>query len=122
MHVVIGLENEAADILVEHGQKIFGKIPMVIVSSNPKFLRRDFLKSHMTSVLWGPDIKGNVKLVEELLPQTRHLFVVSGSSVTDREVQKAARTTLGKNAGPLNINDLSDISKSDLRPLQSLKV
>ncbi|MEN8691769.1 MAG: hypothetical protein AB1Z20_16890, partial [Desulfobacterales bacterium] len=114
MDLVIGVGDEAADILIDHGQKVFGKIPMVIVSANPKTLQREFLKSNMTSLLWGPDIDGNVALIEELLPQTRHLFVVSGSALTDREVQKLARTMLGKYAGPLKINYISDISKADL--------
>jgi len=104
MDLVIGVGDEAADILVEHGQKVFGKIPMVIVSANPRTMRRDFLKSNMTSLLWGPDIDGNVALIEELFPQTRHLFLVSGSSLTDREVQNLARTTLRKYGGPFEIN------------------
>jgi hypothetical protein len=28
----------------------------------------------MTSLLWGPDIQGNVDLIEELFPKTRHLL------------------------------------------------
>jgi secreted Zn-dependent insulinase-like peptidase len=99
MDVVIGVGDEAADILVEYGEALFGKIPMVIVSANPKILQRDFLKSHMTSLLWGADIKGNVELIEELFPKTRHLFLVSGSSLTDREAEKLARTTLRKYGG-----------------------
>ncbi len=114
MHLVIGVGDEAADILIEHGEALFGKIPMVIVSANPKTLRRDFLKSHMTSVLWGPDIQGNLELIEALLPQTSHLFIVSGSSVTDREAEKLARTTLRNYGGPLEINYISDISLVDL--------
>ena len=114
MHVVIGVGDEAADILIEHGEAVFGKIPMVIVSANPRILRRDFLKSHMTSALWGPDIRGNVELIEALLPKTRHLFVVSGSSVTDREAEKLARTSLRQYGGPFEINYISDISQVDL--------
>jgi len=74
MDVIIGLGDEAADILVQYGEALFGKIPMVLVSANPKYLKRDLLKSHMTSLLWGADFQGNVELIEELLSKTRHLF------------------------------------------------
>ena len=114
MHLVIGVGDEAADILIEHGEKLFEKIPMVIVSANPIILRRDFLKSHMTSILWGPDIQGNLELIKALLPKTRHLFIVSGSSKTDREAEKLARTTLRNYEGPFEINYISDISQVDL--------
>ena len=114
MDVIIGLGDEAADILVETGEAVFGKIPTVIVSANPKVLQRKFLKPHMTSLLWGADIRVNVDLIEELFPKTRRLFIVSGSSVTDREAEKLARNTLRKYGGPFEINYISDVSKSAL--------
>ena len=75
MDVIIGLGDEAADILVETGEAVFGKIPTVIVSANPKVLQRKFLKPHMTSLLWGADIRINVDLIEELFPKTRRLII-----------------------------------------------
>ena len=50
MDVIIGVGDEAADILVGYGEELFGKIPMVMVSANPKILQRGFLKPDMTSL------------------------------------------------------------------------
>lgn len=70
MDLVIGVGDEAADILIEYGEAVIGNIPMIIVSANPKILQRDYLKSNMTPLLWGVDIQGNVDLIEELFPKT----------------------------------------------------
>ncbi|MFY9706257.1 MAG: sigma 54-interacting transcriptional regulator, partial [Desulfobacterales bacterium] len=114
MDLVIGVGDEAADLLVEYGVRLFGEIPMIIISANPKTLQRDFLKPNMTSLLWGVDIQGNVTLIEELMPNTRRLFIVSGSSLSDREVQKLAQTGLREYQGPLEINYIDDDSQAAL--------
>ena len=114
MDLVIGVGDEAADFLVEYGVRLFGEIPMIIISANPKTLQRDFLKSNMTSLLWGADIQGNVTLIEELLPKTRRLFIVSGSSLSDREAQKLAQTSLREYQGPVEINYIGDDSQAAL--------
>ena len=114
MDLVIGVGDEAADFLVEYGVRLFGEIPMIIISANPKTLQRDFLKSNMTSLLWGADIQGNVTLIEELMPNTRRLFIVSGSSLSDREAQKLAQTSLREYQGPVEINYIGDDSQAAL--------
>ena len=114
MDLVIGVGDEVVDMLVEYGVRLFGEIPMIFISANPKTLQRDFLKPNMTSLLWGADIQGNVNLIEELMPNTRRLFIVSGSSLSDREVQKLAQTSLREYQGPLEINYIDDDSQAAL--------
>jgi transcriptional regulator with GAF, ATPase, and Fis domain/ABC-type uncharacterized transport system substrate-binding protein len=114
MDLVIGVGDEVVDMLVEYGVRLFGEIPMIFISANPKTLQRDFLKPNMTSLLWGADIQGNVTLIEELLPNTRRLFIVSGSSLSDREAQKLAQTSLREYQGPLEINYIDDDSQAAL--------
>ena len=114
MDLVIGVGDAVADMLVEYGVRLFGEIPMIFISANSKTLQRDFLKPNMTSLLWGADIQGNVTLIEELLPNTRRLFIVSGSSLSDREAQKLAQTSLREYQGPLEINYIDDDSQAAL--------
>ena len=91
MDVIFGLGDEAADLVAQYGEAMFGNIPMILVSANPKYSQRSILKPHLTNLVWGADIQANVILIEKLLPNTRHLFIVSGSSQTDREAAILAR-------------------------------
>ncbi len=47
MDLVIGVGDEVVDMLVEYGVRLFGEIPMIFMSANPKTLQRDFLKPNM---------------------------------------------------------------------------
>ena len=112
--LVIGMGDEEVNFLISYAEDLFGTIPMVLVSANPKRLQRDSLKPHMTSLVWDADIQGNIQLIEELTPEARHLYVVSGSSETDRAAEEVVRKALQQYKGPLEINYISDISKEDL--------
>jgi transcriptional regulator with GAF, ATPase, and Fis domain/ABC-type uncharacterized transport system substrate-binding protein len=114
LDLVIGMGDEEADFLIEYAEDLFGKIPVVTVSANPKTLQRDSLKHHTTSLVWDADIQGNIEFIEQLIPETRHLYVISGSSETDRAAEKLVRKALQQYKGPLEINYVSDISKEDL--------
>ena len=63
MDVVIGIDDEATDILLNYGEEIFPGVPVVFVTAERKTMQRDALKSNMTSLLWGPDIRGTVDLM-----------------------------------------------------------
>ncbi len=92
--VVFGIDDEATDILLEYGEELFPGVPHVFVTAERKTLQRDFLKPNMTSLSWGLDIKGTVDLIYEILPQTRQIFIITGSSVSDRAVDQLARQQL----------------------------
>jgi ABC-type uncharacterized transport system substrate-binding protein len=112
--LVIGVGDEATEILLKHGEELFPQIPMVFVTAERKTLRRAFLKPNMTSLLWGVDIKGTVDLIGEILPQTRNIFFVAGTSLTDSETLKLARASLRGYTKRFAINYLTDMTKEDL--------
>ncbi|MCK8603435.1 sigma 54-interacting transcriptional regulator [Syntrophobacteraceae bacterium DRH4] len=114
MDLIIGVGDEAADFLIANGEVLFGTMPMVIVSANPKTLQRDSLKPNMTSLVWEADVPSNIQLIEKLVPQTRHLYIISGSSRTDREAEKVVRKALQQYRGPFEINYIGNCSKEDL--------
>jgi len=114
MDLIIGFDDEAVGILLDYGEKLFPEIPMVLITAEHKTGERDFLKPNMTSLLWGVDIRANVELIGEILPQTRHIFIVAGTSSSDREVLKLAQASLGENAKRFAIRYLTDISAKDL--------
>ncbi len=55
MDVVIGIDDEATDILLKYGEELFPGVPIVFVTAERKTLQRDSLKPNMTSLLWGAD-------------------------------------------------------------------
>ncbi|MBW2539510.1 MAG: hypothetical protein JRE27_07895, partial [Deltaproteobacteria bacterium] len=113
MDLVIGVDDEAMEILLKHGEELFSGIPIVFVTAEQKTLKHDSLKPNMTSLVWGMDIKGTVGLVQKVLPQTRHLFLISGSALSDRAVDRMAREAL-TGYTDLNINYLTEMTKANL--------
>jgi PAS domain S-box-containing protein len=114
MDVVIGIDDEATDILLQYGEKLFPGVPIVFVTAERKTLKRDSLKPNMTSLLWGADIQGTVDLIFEMLPKTRQIFIITGSSLSDRAAQKLARGALRGYTNRLEINYLPEITRKDL--------
>jgi chemotaxis protein methyltransferase CheR len=114
MDVVIGVDDEATDILLKYGEELFPGVPIVFLSAERKTLQRDSLKPNMTSLLWGPDIQGTVDLILKMLPKTRQILIVTGSSLGDRAVQNLARKTLRGYTNRLEINYLAEVARKDL--------
>jgi len=114
MDLVIGVDDEAIEILRKHGEELFSGIPILFVTAEHETIKRDSLKPNMTSLVWGIDIKGTVEIVQKLLPQTRHLFLISGSASSDKAVNRMAREVLTGYTGRLNINYLTEMTKANL--------
>jgi hypothetical protein len=84
MEVVLGLGDEAAGIVAQYGEALFGNVPMIAVTINPDFQKDSTEKPYLRNLVYGFDVLGQVILIGKLLPEARHLFIVSGSSQSDR--------------------------------------
>ena len=114
MDVVIGVDDEATDILLKYGDELFPRVPIVFLSAERKTLQQDSLKPNMTSLLWGPDFQGTADLIYKMLPKTRQIFIISGSSLGDRAAQNLARNTLRGGTNQLEFKYLADMTRKDL--------
>jgi PAS domain S-box-containing protein len=114
MDIIIGFGDETADMLLRYGDALFPEIPVILVSVEQKTIQRGLLKPNITSLLWGIDIEGTVRLIQEILPEIRHLFVISGSSVTDQALFKVTREALDEYKGGVEIHYLTDLTEADL--------
>jgi PAS domain S-box-containing protein len=114
MDLIIGVDDEAVGMLLDFGEKVFPEIPIVLITAERKNFQRALLKPHMTSLLWGLDTRANVELIGEILPQTRHIFVVAGTSPSDHEALKLAQASLREDTKRFAIDYLTDISANDL--------
>jgi signal transduction histidine kinase/ABC-type uncharacterized transport system substrate-binding protein len=114
MDLVIGVDDEAVKMLLDYGEKVFPGIPIVLITAEGKTPQRDLLKPHMISLLWELDIRANVELIREILPQTRHIFIVAGTSQSDRETLNLAQASLREDTKGFAIHYLTDLSAEDL--------
>jgi PAS domain S-box-containing protein len=114
MDLVIGIDDEATEILLKYGEELFPGVPMVFVTAERKDLQRNALKPNMTSLFWGLDIEGTVELIKKILPRTKHLFIISGSSPSDQAVNRLTRKVLAGYTNRLEINYLAGLTIEDL--------
>jgi hypothetical protein len=113
--VVVGVDDEATDILLKYGDELFPGVPVVFLTAERKTLQRDSLKPNMTSLLWGVDIQGTVNLILKTLPEIRQTLIITGSSISDRAVQNLARKSLRGYQNRLEIQYLPDISTKNIK-------
>ncbi len=112
--LLIAIGDESTDLLIKFGKEFYEHIPVVVITTAPRSLPRQLIRSNIMKLSWGVDLEGTVNLIERILPKTRHLFVVSGSSLTDRGVKRMALKAFGEYAGRLDIQYLSDLTAEDL--------
>jgi signal transduction histidine kinase len=112
--LVLALGDEAAELLIEYGEELFGDIPVVLVSSEAGTLPRDLMKPNMTSLVWGWDTGSTIALIKDLLPQTKHLFIISGASNTDLSIRKNALKVAHKYENRFNIQFITDFVTSEM--------
>ncbi len=79
-----------------------------------KELPPGLLKPNMVSLVWGFDLSKMGGLIQSLLPQTKNLYVISGTSLTDRNFQKLAVEALDKFDGRFSVHYLDDYSIENL--------
>lgn len=110
MDVVIAVGDESTNLLMKHGAGLFGDIPAVFITIDRQDLPQEIIKPHMTSLLWGWDFKKTINIIENSLPHSKHLFIVSGTSTSDQKLKNLARAALRNYDGRLNVEYLSGLA------------
>lgn len=112
--LVLAMGDESLELLLDYGGPLFGDTPVMLVTNDTTAIPDDLLKPNTTSLSWGVDFDGTLKYIRGLLPQTRDLFVISGTSTTDRGIRISAEAALGKLEAQWNIHHLSEYTAADL--------
>ena len=112
--LIIGFGDEAVDILLDYGDELFPQIPMVFVTAKRQIQPRDYPKPNTAWLFWGADIKASVDLIGEILPRTRHVFFVAGTSKNDRAMLKLARMSVRGHTQGFAIHYLTDMTIEEL--------
>ena len=80
LDLVIAFNDIASDFLIDYGQELFPGIPQIISGSGSDAIKNPPRNRRMTSVYFELDMLSAVKFALKLLPATREVVVVTGSS------------------------------------------
>ncbi len=114
MDLVFVLGEESKDWILEYAQTLFGDIPVVFVTTDQEKISKNFLMSNLVSLQWGFAFEKSATLIQEVLPQTKNIFIISGTSKTDQKLKSLAVDALAERNGQLTIHYLDDYSLPDL--------
>jgi nitrogen-specific signal transduction histidine kinase/ABC-type uncharacterized transport system substrate-binding protein len=114
MDVVIAVGDESTDLLIKYGTDLFGDIPVVYITIDRKDITKEIMRPHMTSLLWGWDFQKSINIIENTLPLSKHLFIISGTSTSDQKLRNLARAALANYDGRLNVEYLSGLAVESL--------
>ncbi len=79
------------DFALEHRQTIFPGVPVVCAALDGEELRKRALPADVIGIPVEMDLVGTLELALQLQPETRHVFVIAGSSSFDRRWEGVAR-------------------------------
>jgi len=108
--LVLVMGGEPAELVTKYSEEAFGESPVVLISTQHEGGSPSLLKSNMVSMTWGFESKKTGALIQELLPKTKDLFVVSGASPTDLKLKKMATEDLGELESQFAIHHLAELS------------
>ena len=112
--LVLAVGDEATDLILEYGEELFGDIAKVFSISKAKKLSHNHLKPNEVSIVWGFDFKKAGKIIQDVLPDTQNLFVISGSSLIDKTLKNMAMESLSELDVPFTIHYLNDLLLQEL--------
>ncbi len=112
MDLVLVMGDESVELMAEYDEVLFGNVPVVLITTEE--ITPGLLKPNMTSMVWGFDFTKTGALIQDLLPKTKNLFVISGISLTDQKLKNLAVEALVEFEDQYIIHYLDDLSKEDL--------
>ncbi|RKZ91748.1 MAG: hypothetical protein DRQ43_09785, partial [Gammaproteobacteria bacterium] len=92
--LVLVMGEESVNLILQYGEELFADIPIVLVSTDQKNLSPGLLKNNMISMVCGFDFAKTGSLIQDILPKTKNVFVISGTSPIDRKLKNLAVKTL----------------------------
>lgn len=114
LDLIVGVMGPAVTFLLRHAESIAPGVPVVFCGADADDIKGATLPARMTGLVvrrvFGPTLDGALRLQ----PETRHVFVVGGTSDFDRHLQAAARRDFQPFETRLSFTYLTDLSMADL--------
>ena len=112
--VVVTFSDVPLNFLLRYRDDLFPKAPIVFVVNKPPDANQLAAGPGMTGLITRNAYKENVALALQVKPDTRHIFVVSGSLLHDKIFENACRQDLVGYEGRVTIDYLTDLSIDEL--------
>ncbi len=112
--LVFEMGGDSRDLLFANEEKLFGNIPVVLITNDGQHLPSEIMKPNMTPLSWGFDIKRTIKIIQDVRPQTKNLFMISGISQIDQSLNSLALEALKEYGAKLNVENLNGLAVVNL--------
>jgi signal transduction histidine kinase len=107
--VIIATTTATLNLVRQTLDDVFGNVP-VVFGAGVGIAR----PPHATGVVSRVSLDDTLELALTLQPDTRHVFIVSGSSEIDRSYAALARTQLGRFDGRVSLTELAGLPMTEL--------
>jgi len=119
--VVVAEGPDTIEFLRKYGQSVFLDVPIVICGSSADQAGNPQLDSKFTGTWQQREPRKTLEVALRLVPDTRHVFVVGGTSAYDRTVMRFTKDALSSFTANVEITYLTDMSMGGLlEKLQNL--
>ncbi|MCX8110636.1 MAG: PAS domain S-box protein [Syntrophorhabdaceae bacterium] len=117
--IVIGIMPTSCRFLLEHGEEIFPRIPIVFALPSRAHVKKILSKQRVGLVESVSDIPGTIERIKILLTETKHLVVISGSGSDDLSYMEEAKRAVQKIEWTENVSYLIGIPPHELADVLS---
>ena len=112
--LVLAIGDETAKMMVEYGDELFGDIPIVIIGSGLDFLAKELKNSNTFFLKWGWDIGKTLEIIQDLLPNTQHLYFISGATISDLSIRNVALEDLSNTRVNFKTTFITDFTATEM--------
>jgi len=112
--LVLAIGDETAKMMVEYGDELFGDIPIVIIGSGLDFLAKESKNSNTFFLKWGWDIGKTLEIIQDLLPNTQHLYFISGATISDLSIRNVALEDLSNTRVNFKTTFITDFTATEM--------
>jgi signal transduction histidine kinase len=112
--VVVAVGPDIIEFLREYGQSVFLDVPIVICGSSADQVANPKLDSRFTGTWQQREPRKTLEVALRVVPGTRHVFVVGGTSAFDRTFMSITKDALSSFAANVEITYLTDVSMGRL--------
>ena len=112
--LIVAVMGPSLAFLLRHGDTIFPGIPVVFCGIDPSEIENIRLPPRITGILVRRVFAPTLEVVFRLQPQTKHVFVVGGTSTFDQHLVAAAQREFQPFERRASFTYLTDLSMRDL--------